>query len=421
MVAPMSKSMKWANALSTHASLEAAIKDAVEQVNQSFDGTPDLALVFISSAFSSEFSRLMPLLQEQLSVPALIGCSGGGIIGTNLAGEAQELEVEPALSLSVASLPGVTVRPFHISAADLPDLDSSPNAWIDLVGVPPEEEPHFILFADSGSARINDLLEGLDYAYPGAAKVGGLASSGPLGASHGLFCNYKLHREGTVGVALSGNITVETIVAQGCRPIGQVYRVTEGERNFLLGLEEQTGTELTSSGPSRTPLEVLQELIQNLSEEDRMLAQHSLFVGIAQNEFKLNLEHGDFLIRVLLGVDPKMGAIAIGDRVRPGQRIQFHLRDAEASADDLELMLKRHHKETLLNPTAPAAALLFACLGRGQGLYGEPNFDSRLFNRYFSNVPLSGFFCNGEIGPIGSSTFLHGYTSVFGILRQSQL
>ena len=204
-------------------------------------------------------------------------------------------------------------------------------------------------------------------------------------------------------MALSGNIVLEAIVAQGCRPIGQPYQISSCERNILLELEAQP------------PLEVLRDLLEGLSEYDRQLAQNSLFVGVARDEFKQNLEQGDFLIRNLLGVDPKFGAIAIGDRLRPGQRIQFHLRDAHTSAEDLEYLLGRYQKQS--HPGA-VGALMFSCLGRGEGLYGKPNFDSQLFSQYLQNVPLGGFFCNGEIGPVGGSTFLHGYTSVFGICRQ---
>lgn len=218
------------------------------------------------------------------------------------------------------------------------------------------------------------------------------------------FCNGRLYEEGTVGVALSGNIVLETIVAQGCRPIGQPYQVTRGDRNIILELDEQA------------PLLVLRDLIASLSEEDRTLAQNSLFVGLAMDEFKPCLQQGDFLIRDILGVDPAGGAIAIGDYVRPGQRLQFHLRDAEASAEDLEFLLERYQKEQQSQPAA-VGALMFSCLGRGAGLYGKPNFDSQLFQRYLNNIPLGGFFCGGEIGPVGGSTFLHGYTSVFGICR----
>ncbi|WP_333467976.1 FIST signal transduction protein [Microcoleus sp. herbarium12] len=409
--------MQWVSALSTRPSLESALREVVEQADRELDGPADLALIFISSAFASEYSRLMPLLQELLPVAAILGCGGGGVIGTNRGGLTEEVEGSPAVSLSLARLPSVNIRTFHVSGEELPDLDSPPDTWVDLLGVPVEEEPQFIILADPFSAKINDLLQGLDYAYPGAPKVGGLAGGdGSRGAA--LFCDYQLYREGTVGVALSGNIVLETIVAQGCRPIGHPYRVTEGERNILLKLEEQTD-DSSSRGIERSPLEALRELVQTLSEADRELAQHSLFVGLVSDEFKMTLEPGDFLIRNLLGVDPKVGAIAIGDRVRPGQRIQFHLRDARTSAEDLEMLLDRHQRAAEDRGTSSAGALIFSCLGRGEGLYGQSNFDSRLFARYLKNIPLSGFFCNGEIGPVGGSTFLHGYTSVFGICRQN--
>ncbi|NES68541.1 MAG: hypothetical protein F6K24_26565, partial [Okeania sp. SIO2D1] len=245
------------------------------------------------------------------------------------------------------------------------------------------------------------------------------ASSGPTGNNAGLFCQDRLCEEGAVGVSLSGKIILETIVAQGCRPIGKPYRVTEGERNIVLELEELVSSDQMVGGIKQSPLEALQGLVQNLNEQDRKLAENSLFVGIVRDEFQQNLKQGDFLIRNLIGVDPKAGAIAIGDKVRAGQRIQFHLRDANTSAEDLEILLERYQREVSFETksTNNATALMFSCLGRGEGLYGKPNFDSRLFSSYL-NIPISGFFCNGEIGPVGSSTFLHGYTSVFGICRQ---
>ncbi|PLZ51250.1 FIST signal transduction protein, partial [Fischerella thermalis] len=299
----MADQMQWANALSTRPSLEAAVADVVQRTTSSLSAPADLGLVFISSAFTSEYSRVLPLLAEQLAVPVLVGCSGGGVIGTSLAGQTQELEAKPALSLSLAHLPGVDVKAFHVVAEQLPDLDGPPSAWIDLIGVTSSPTPHFILLSASFSSGINDLLQGLDYAYPGSMKVGGQASSGVMGGRIALFCNGRLYEEGTVGVALSGNIVLETIVAQGCRPIGQPYQVTRGDRNIILELDEQA------------PLFVLRDLIASLSEEDRTLAQNSLFVGLAMDEFKPCLQQGDFLIRDILGVDPVGGAIAIGDYV----------------------------------------------------------------------------------------------------------
>ncbi|WP_225886933.1 FIST signal transduction protein [Nodosilinea nodulosa] len=404
--------MEWANALSTCPSLEGAVKEVVEQLKGRLTTAPDLGLVFISSSFTSEFARLLPLLQDLMPVPVLVGCSGGGIVGTAADGQPQELEDTPALSLTVARLPGVSVQSFHLSSDDLPDLDSPPDAWSELIEVDPEQNPQFILMADPFSSSIGDLLQGLDFAYPSGVKIGGLASIDGFNRQSGLFCDRALYTEGVVGVALSGPLVLDTIVAQGCRPIGPVYRVDKAERNILLTLG-------TADGDSAVhpPLELLQELFETLPEDDRKLAQSSLFIGVAQDSFKLTLDQGDFLIRTLLGVDPKMGAIAVGDRLRPGQRVQFHLRDAHTSAIDLENLLKRYQHQTPA-PTAPSGALMFACAGRGEGLYAQANFDSSLFAQYLPGLPLGGFFCGGEIGPVGQTTFLHGFTSVFGICRR---
>jgi small ligand-binding sensory domain FIST len=403
--------MKWVSALSTRPSLEAAVQEVVDQAQQELQETAELGLVFISAAFASEYSRLMPLLNDRLSVPVLIGCGGGGIVGVG-AGQVQEVEQEPALTLCLAHLPGVQVHSFWIRESELPDLDSPPQTWIDQIGIAPEAQPSFILLADPFSSQVNDLLQGLDFAYPGSAKVGGLASGRSMRGGSGLFFNHRYCEEGTVGCALSGNISLKTIVAQGCRPIGPVFRVIEGEQNIVLQVQEEA-----RSNCATTPLEALQNIIRDLGVKDRELAQHSLFVGVAYSEFQIELEAGDFLIRNLLGVDPRAGAIAIGDRVRSGQRIQFHLRDAQASAEDLELLLQRYKQQNQIETIS--GALMFSCLGRGERLYNKPNFDSGLFQQYLGEVPLSGFFCNGEIGPIGGSTYLHGYTSVFGVFCEA--
>ncbi|MDJ1177865.1 FIST N-terminal domain-containing protein [Roseofilum sp. BLCC_M91] len=416
--------MQWANALSTRPSLEAAIAEVVETVHRQISEPASIGLVFISSAFTSEFSRLMPLLQEKLNTPVLIGCGGGGIIGMVSGESAEEFEDRAALSLTLARLPGVQVNAFHIDMEELPDLDGPPDPWVELVGVSPERHPHFILLGDPMSPGLNDLLQGLDFAYPHSLKVGGLASSSPVNHGSSLFYNYELYSEGIVGLALSGNIALETIVAQGCRPIGSIYQITKAERNIVLELQEQeaSGFEVGKTG---VPLEILRSAVARLSEEDRELAQDSLFVGVATDSFKRELEAEDFLIRNLLGIDPRIGALAIAERVRIGQRIQFHLRDALASEEELENLLKRYQQELegqtgnqLFSATARpsrAGALMFTCLGRGEQLYDEPNVDSGLFQRYFPSIPLSGFFCQGEIGPVGGNTFLHGYTSVFAI------
>ncbi len=395
--------MKWVSSLSTKVSLEAAVNEVTQQVLSGLEGrSPDLGILFVSNTFASEYPRLLPLIAEKINITHLIGCSGGGIVG-----DGRELEQVPALSLLVAHLPDVQMRTFHILEEELPDLDSPPDLWQTLISVDPKEQPSFVILGDPFSFPITDFLRGLDFAYPSTVKVGGLASSGGLGAN-ALFCDrgddgYKLQRQGLVGVALWGDITIDAVVAQGCRPIGKPLQVSECDRNIILSLDD------------KTPLEVLQDVVSELDPSDRDLAQHSLFIGVVMNEFKLMPEQGDFLIRNIIGVDPKTGAIAVGDRMRPGQRIQLHLRDAKASEEDLEEALIRYHGQ--VDPSQPSAAVMFSCLGRGERLYGKPDFDSTIFSKHMGNIPLGGFFCSGEIGPVGGTTFLHGYTSAFGIFR----
>ena len=409
--------MKWVSAISTSASLETAVKEVTQQAKDQLGAQPDLAFVFVSVAFASEYARLMPLIQELLPVAHIVGCSGSGVIGMDDEFPS-EIEEGPALSLTVAHLPNVNIQSFHLTAADLPDLDSPPQAWSDLIGVTPEAQPSFVMMADPFSSGTSELLQGMDYAYPEATKVGGLAGIESFSRNSGLFCDGELYREGIVGVALSGEIVLEAIVAQGCRPIGELYRVSEGDRNIMLKLEPD---DLEDADAAQTPLEILQDIFQGMDEEERELAQNALFIGVAQSGFKPSLTRRDFLIRNLVGVDPRNGAIAVADKIRPGMRVQFHMRDAQTSEEDLDGRLRRYRIERLENKlendgtnASPVGALLFSCTGRGEGLYDEPNFDSDLFEEYLGPIPVGGFFCNGEIGPVGSTTFLHGFTSVFG-------
>ncbi len=401
----MSDKIQWLNALSTKPSLEEAVAEVADTIKTQLTTTPDLGIVFASVMHATDYPRLMPLLQKQLPIPCVIGCGAAGVIGMKNPHQPVEVEGKYGLSLTVASLKGAKITPFHILSENLPDLDSPPFAWYDLIGVDAQENPHFILLAESFFAsRINELLEGLDYAYPKTVKIGGLASTSALFYYDGSNSKRQLLTRGAIGVAISG-VAVDAIVAQGCRPVGDIYQVTKAQKNVILEMSDHRGH-------SDTALNCLRRLIATLSPTEQKLATHSLFIGIAKDEFQVELGAGDFLIRNLIGVDPKHGALALGNRIRPGQRVQFHLRDAKASAEELETLLVNY---SYRQASQPVGALMFSCLGRGEGLYKQPNFDSQLFSHYFPDIPLGGFFCNGEIGPLGSSTFLHGYTSVFGI------
>ena len=390
--------MKWASAISEQPTLENAIAECAACIKSQLGESPDLAVTFVSPHYEAEYEQVVELINKELGAAHVFGCSGGGIIGNGL-----EVEQRAGLSITAASLPDVEIKAFHLQGDKLPDLDSGPDAWEELLGVTSSQDPQFVMLADPYSFPVQNLLMGMDFAFAKAAKIGGLASGAQRQGGNALFLDGKVYHSGAIGLALHGNITVDTIVAQGCRPIGQPMRITESDRNMLVSLDGDP------------PMKVLQGLFQTLPQGDRDLMGHSLFLGVVMDEFLDTPVQGDFLIRNVVGMDSNTGGLAIGEMLKEGQLVQFHLRDAATSAQDLQAVLERYAVENRENEVP--GALLFSCLGRGQYLYGRPNHDTEVFQEKLGSVPLGGFFCNGEIGPVSGTTFLHGYTSSFGLFR----
>lgn len=383
--------MRWASAVSRWITAEIAIRECAEQIREELGpGSPDLLFVFISPRFADAFPRVCEELSEHLSPRVLAGCSAAGVVGGG-----EEIEHRPAVSLVAARLPGVEVLPFRLNPSTLPDLDGPPGSWHEALGVPAGER-HFVLLADPFTFR-PELLAGLDYAYPGPAKIGGLASGSSARGGNALFLGDRVFFDGTVGVALSGDVEVEAVASQGCRPVGPLMRVTRSEGNIIYELD---GTEA---------LEALRKVLRSLDGRDRELARTALYAGIPGDEFLERPGRGDFLIRDLIGADPNSGAIAVSERVSEGARLRLHLRDAASAAADL--------REALGGLGGFSGALLFSCVARGRGLYGRPGFETGVLRELVGDVPAGGCFSGGEIGPAAGGTRLHAYSAVFGLFR----
>jgi small ligand-binding sensory domain FIST len=269
-----------------------------------------------------------------------------------------------------------------------------------------------MLLVDPSTAAINDLIRGLDYAFPEAVKIGGIA--GFHNAPHGSLLGDDGVRTGVSGCLIDGNWCLDPVVAQGCRPIGPVFEIEQVERNVLL--------ELSSRGQRANPVTCLQGVLATLSPAERDLVRHSLFLGIGQNDFRLpgsqetdgegSRDTPPFLVRNLIGVDPRNGAVAVAERVRVGQQVQFQLREATASRQEARALLGARRR----SGAEPLAGLLFACLGRGEGLFQDSNGDVTIAAEFHPALPMAGAFCNGEIGPLGGTTHLHGYTACWAMV-----
>src|SRR4030095_5802400 len=100
---------------------------------------------------------------------------------------------------------------------------------------------------------------------------------------------------------------------------------------------------------------------------------------------------GDFVVRNVMGIDQESGAMAVTDLARPGQTIQFHVRDAETATEDLEEMLA----PVARSEAQPAGGLLFSCNGRGQRMFDEPCHDVGAARQALPKTPIAGFFAAG--------------------------
>jgi len=360
-------------------------------------GRPDLLVAFVSPHFADQYDRLPALVRSAAGAGLLLGCSAGGVIGGG-----SEVEAGPALSLTAAILPGVKIAPVYIDPQGLPDAEDR-GGWEALLRCDASEAPGLVLLPDPYSTPVDRLLHGLDLGFPASRKVGGLASAARGPGENRLYLGPNSYSAGTVGVALTGNVIVDSVVAQGCRPIGDPMFVTACRDNLLLALD------------GRPPLDVLRDLYERLPGEDRDVFRHSLFLGLVMDEHRERYGRGDFLVRNLVGVSEEPRGLVVGAALRENLVVQFHLRDHRTSREDLDSMLRQYVEQSGGRP--PAGSLLFSCLGRGVHLYGARDHDSGLFRDLVGDVPLGGFFCSGEIGPVHGRTFLHGYTSAFAMFR----
>ena len=390
--------MKAEAAIAAAASWRDALDEVCRQLPLLASDTPiDLALLFVSDAYAPDFRDLVAEVKKRVDGGVLIGCSGQGIIGPG-----REIEGEAALSLQVFSLPGATLTPAHLTAQDVADAHFA-QVWVEKLGqLRPDQVNAWLYFVDPYSVDGERLLELLATINRGVPLIGGLASGDAQRGGTAVFLNNEVFEEGAVGVAIGGAFTVRTVVSQGAAPIGETWTITQVEGNVI----ETIGM--------RPALEVLSQTFNALSPELQDRARTNLLIGLAMDEYHDEFRRGDFLIRNLVGVDRESGSIAVGAYPRVGQTLQFQLRDPVAADEDLRELLIRARLE--LGDQEPAGALLCSCTGRGVGLFGQPDHDAQAVAERFGELPLAGFFCSGEIGPVGDRNYLHGFTASIGLI-----
>ena len=319
-------------------------------------------------------------------------------------GGGREYEGGPALSIWCGVMPGADLLPFQLELVETPDGFMCGGLPDDLGTRVDETRAVFFLGEpfSAGPQSVHSVLDLLDDELPNIPVIGGLASGGNPGENR-LFLNDREIDQGAIGVVLRGGPQVRTVVSQGCRPIGSPFVVTKSERNVVYEL---------GGAP---PMQRLQELYHLLPPRDQKLVEGGVHIGIALNEYQESFHRGDFLILNVVGVDKKTGALKAGGAIRVGQTVQFQIRDGETADADLKKLLERYSSDYR---RLPAASLLFSCNGRGSRMFSGKDHDAALIQSHLGPLPLSGIFAQGELGPVGSKNYFHGFTASIALFEE---
>jgi small ligand-binding sensory domain FIST len=354
-----------------------------------------LGLAFLGPSLFARAEEVLEILRVHGRIPCLAGCSGVGLVSGG-----DEFEQGADLVLGLHHLPGASVTGLHLSRETIEATDDAPS-WVRRTGLGPEQVNGWLVFASPFELNGEAWLRQWNDAYPGIPAIGGLASGDFAAEQCQVYLDGQVHEHGVVAVAIRGAVTLETVVSQGCTPIGQSWTITRAERNYILGIG------------NRPAYSVLMETFEGLSPEERRKSQNNLFVGLAIDEYLEELHCGDFLVRNLLGGDPKNGALAVGAFPRAGQTLQFQRRDSETADAELAMLLAR--ARTRLGGRPVYGGCLAVCNGRGSRLFGAPNHDAGLVQEQLGPLAVTGFFGHGELGPVARRNFLHGYTAALGL------
>jgi small ligand-binding sensory domain FIST len=374
-----------------------AAAEAADRAQAGLQAPCDLAFVFASGHHLGMAKWLLSEIHERLGPRALIGCGAGGTVAGG-----RELEDTPGLVVWGASLPAAELETMHLIAErdaegfrllGLPE--SLASATDDLAAA---ADDSLIALCDPFSFPPEELLASVDRSRSHMPVLGGLASASFAGGAV-LLQDGDVHTDGAVALRLRG-LEVLPCVSQGAGPVGPEMTITRAEANVIAELA------------GKPAMERLGEVIAGLPESERDLASSGVLIGVVIDENRPEYDRGDFLVRPIIGADRESGAIAIGEHVRVGQTVRLQVRDAASADEDLRAALRAQAQA--LGSGGAAGALLFTCNGRGSHMFDVPDHDAAAVEDSLA-APTAGFFCAGEIGPVGGRNFLHGFTATMAV------
>ena len=350
-----------------------------------------LGLVFMSPKFFPQAQATLEILRVHARIPLLAGCSS-----TSLVAGSKEIEDATGIVLALYSLPGAELKGFRFTQTQVEAADGQ-SYWSLESGVPPTHTNGWLAFIDPFHLDAENWIRSWNESFAPLPTFGGLASGPVSEQATQIYLNGEVFEDGGVAVSVGGEVKLSGVISQGCTPIGDTWTLTRVEHNLIHQIA------------NRPAYAVLADTVQKLSPADQQKARGNLFIGLVVNEYLEDFHRGDFLVRQLIGGDPNSGVLAVGAQPRAGQTMQFQRRDAAAASEDMRELLER--AKTKIGGAMIYGGCLCCCNGRGKNLFGTPDHDAELVQKEIGPLGLAGFFCNGEIGPVGEKNYLHGFTA----------
>jgi small ligand-binding sensory domain FIST len=371
---------------------EAALRQWAENLRARLGPHPvSLGLVFMTPGFFSRAELTLEILRVHARIPLLAGCSGNALVSNG-----QEVEDASGFALALYSLPGAELKGFRFTQAQIEEAGDAPY-WHAETGIEPRRTNGWLAFLDPFHLDAENWLRCWNEAYASLPVFGGLAGARFQEQTTQVYLDGEVFEDGGVAVSVGGEVKLSGVISQGCTPIGDTWTLTRVEQNLIQQIA------------NRPAYAVLAETFQKLPPSEQQKARGNLFIGLVVNEYLENFHRGDFLVRNLIGGDPNSGILAVGALPRMGQAIQFQRRDAAAASEDLRNMLAGERAR--LAETPVYGGCLCCCNGRGKNLFGRANHDAEMVQQELGPLGVSGFFCNGQIGPVGDKNYLHGFTA----------
>jgi small ligand-binding sensory domain FIST len=359
---------------------EHLVRDTAIALREELAERPTFGLIFVTPDYADKIEDVLELVRVYGHVTTVVGCSGTGLVGRGV-----EQEEGSGFSLLLVHAPGATAKPY-VFTQEMVDDATGPDYWPGELGVNPANVKAWLVFLNPFTVpAVEPWLKQWNQAFPRVPVFGGMAASAQDDNEAWVFCDNQIV-PGGVALALEGNIAVQAVVAAGCKPIGEPLTVTQAEKNVLLTLG------------SRPAYEVLSDAYRELTDTEREQARRHLFAGLAVSEYLEEYKRGDFLVRNIIGADPKSGAVAINALPRVGQTLQYQLRDSRVATDELRRLLQANAARVIPAP------------------YAGPNHDAALVEDFYPGLAMAGLFAGVQLGPVGDRSYAHGYTASLALI-----